>query len=127
MTRPVLRRISASWPSAFSRSQIGALTRLCQTMAGATGWPVWRSHSTVVSRWLVTPIAATSAAAMPAVRITSRAVSSCDVQIASGSCSTSPGLGKICGNSRCATDTTRPSRPKSMARLDVVPWSSAST
>jgi hypothetical protein len=72
-------------------------------------------------------MAATSVAAMPAVRIASRAVSSCEVQMASGSCSTSPGLGKICGNSRWATATTRPSRPKIIARLEVVPWSSAST
>ncbi len=39
-----------------------ALTRLCQTMAGATARPVWRSQRMVVSRWFVTPIAARSAA-----------------------------------------------------------------
>ena len=36
--------------------------RLCQTMALATGLPVSRSQRIVVSRWLVTPIAAMSAA-----------------------------------------------------------------
>ena len=120
-TRPVLRRNSGSWPSALRRSQIGALTRLCQTMAFATGVPVCRSHSTVVSRWLVTPMAAMSAAVAFAAAIASRAVASWDAQIASGSCSTSPGAGKICGNSCCADATARPSRPKTMARLEVVP------
>ena len=127
-TRPVLRRIVASCPSAFRRSQIGALTRLCQTMALATGLPVWRSHRMVVSRWFVMPIAAMSAGprARPAAA-PPRATSSCDDQIASGSCSTSPGRGKICGNSCCAVATTRPSWPNTIARLDVVPWSRART
>ena len=39
--------------------------RLCQTMAFATGFPVARSQTIVVSRWLVTPIAAMSAADEP--------------------------------------------------------------
>ena len=59
-TRPVFWRINGSAPSAFRRSQMGALTRLCQTMALATGLPVCRSQRIVVSRWLVTPIAAMS-------------------------------------------------------------------
>ena len=41
---------SDSRPSAFSRSQMPALTRLCQTIALATGRPVSRSHRMVVSR-----------------------------------------------------------------------------
>ncbi len=44
-----------------------ALTRLCQTMAGATARPVWRSQRMVVSRWLVTPIAARLPAASAAL------------------------------------------------------------
>ena len=48
--RPVRRRTSGSRPSPLSRSQIGADTRLCHTMAGATGFPVDRSHKMVVSR-----------------------------------------------------------------------------
>ncbi len=56
---------SARSPSALSRSQIGALTRLCQTMALATGRPVARSQRMVVSRWLVTPMAAMSAGRQP--------------------------------------------------------------
>ena len=42
------------------------VTRLCQTMALATGLPVACSQSIVVSRWLVTPMAAMSAAVTPA-------------------------------------------------------------
>jgi hypothetical protein len=49
-TRPVFRRKVSSWPSAFNRSQMGAVTRLCQTMALAIGLPVAFSHRTVVSR-----------------------------------------------------------------------------
>ena len=67
---------------------MGAVTRLCHTIAFATGRPVAFSHRIVVSRWFVTPIAATSAAVMPAFTRTSRAVCSCVAQIASGSCST---------------------------------------
>ncbi len=39
-TRPVLRRNVASWPSALSRSQIGAVIRLCQTIALPIGRPL---------------------------------------------------------------------------------------
>jgi hypothetical protein len=104
---------------------MGAVTRLCQTMALATGLPLTRSHSTVVSRWFVTPMAAMSAAESPAFARASLATCSCDDQIASGSCSTCPGAGKICSNSCCATDTTAPSWRKTMARDEVVPWSRA--
>jgi hypothetical protein len=47
---PVRRRTSSSSPAARSRAQIGAETRLCQTIAGATGAPVARSQRIVVSR-----------------------------------------------------------------------------
>ena len=52
------------------------LTRLCQTTALATGRPVWRSQRIVVSRWLVTPMAATSAAESEAAAIARRATPS---------------------------------------------------
>jgi hypothetical protein len=39
-----------------------AVRRSCQTMALQIGCPVVRSQTTVVSRWLVIPMAATSAA-----------------------------------------------------------------
>ena len=49
-TRPVFLRNSGSCPAAFKRSQIGAVTRLCHTIALAIGLPVALSHNTVVSR-----------------------------------------------------------------------------
>jgi hypothetical protein len=39
---------------------MGAVIRLCHTIAFASGRPLERSHSTTVSRWLVMPTAATS-------------------------------------------------------------------
>ena len=45
---------------AASASTSASVRVSCQTMAWATGSPVRRSHSTVVSRWLVMPMAATS-------------------------------------------------------------------
>ena len=60
MIRPVFAEIAGSWPSAFSLAQMSAVRRSCQTMARCTAWPVARSHTTVVSRWLVMPMAAMS-------------------------------------------------------------------
>jgi hypothetical protein len=96
-------------------------------MALATGWPVARSHSSVVSRWLVMPSAAKSVAAAPARAIAFSATACWVAQISPASCSTQPGCGKICRNSRCASETTRPSRSNTIARELVVPWSSANT
>src|SRR6266852_4072761 len=59
MTRPVRARARSSWPAALSSAQRAAVRRSCQTMARAMGRPVLRSHTSVVSRWLVMPIAAT--------------------------------------------------------------------
>src|SRR4051794_28001808 len=80
---------------------------------------------TVVSRWLVMPMAAMSAAERLALRIASCATASWVVQISSGSCSTQPDWGKIWRNSFCATAWMWPSRLKRMARELVVPWSRA--
>ena len=126
-TSPVRRRMSASSPRALSRAHTGADTRLCQTMAGATGRPVARSQRIVVSRWLVIPIAATAVAGVPDSESTRRAQSSCVRQMSSGSCSTMPRSTPpspsrvCCENSSWAVASGRPYRSKSMARLDVVP------
>jgi len=45
------------------------------------------------------PIAAMSSALTPAFVSASAATPACDDQMSRGSCSTHPGLGKICGNS----------------------------
>jgi hypothetical protein len=107
-TRPVLRRITRSSFRARRRSQSAAVRRSCQTIALQIGFPLSRSHTTVVSRWLVMPIAATSDAFAFAFVNASAATPACVDQMSPGSCSTQPGRGKICGNSFCATETMEP-------------------
>ena len=114
---PVFAVTLASWPADFSCAQISAVRRSCQTSALWIGTPVARSQITVVSRWLVRPSAATG----PACAKASRTVESTVAQIASGSCSTQPGAGNICGNSRCAVATGRRPASKTIARVEVVP------
>jgi hypothetical protein len=47
----------SAWPCSRSCAHSGSPRRSCQTMALWMGWPVRRFHTTVVSRWLVMPIA----------------------------------------------------------------------
>ena len=61
-TSPVRSRTNGSWPATRSSRHSSAVRRSCQTMAGATGSPPARSHTTVVSRWLAMATAATCAA-----------------------------------------------------------------
>ena len=84
---------SARRPAARSSLHIAAVRRSCQTMALAIGVPVCRSHSTVVSRWLVMPAATISLACTPAFSSASRATSHWLAKISFGSCSTQPGCG----------------------------------
>ncbi len=95
-TSPVRSRIR----SLSSSRQRSAVRRSCQTIAGATGRPVLRSQTTVVSRWLAMPIAASSAAGTPAAASAASAACRTPSQISSGSCSTQPGFGKRCASSR---------------------------
>ena len=92
-TKPVLRCSVRAWPRDLSWSQAGAVRRSCHTMAGATGSPVRRSQSTVVSRWLVMPTAANWLACRSARCSAKRATASCVDQISKGSCSTQPAWG----------------------------------
>ena len=62
ITSPVRCRTRSSNPPAFSVSHRSAVRRSCHTIALQIGSPVVRSQTTVVSRWLVMPIAATSPA-----------------------------------------------------------------
>ena len=96
-------------------------------MARCTAVPVARSHTTVVSRWLVMPIAAMSFAPTFACFIASRQVAIVELQMSSGSCSTQPDAGKCCGNSRWAKDAMEVSARNRTARVEVVPWSIART
>ena len=57
-----------------ARRTSAAVRRSCQTIALWIGLPVARSHTSVVSRWLVMPIAAMSAADAPAFAIAARQV-----------------------------------------------------
>ena len=121
MIRPVLAEIAGSWPSAFSLAQTSAVRRSCQTMARWIAWPVARSHTTVVSRWLVMPMAAMSFAVRPAFFSASRQVAMVEVQMSSGSCSTQPEAGKCCGNSCWAVAAMEMSCRNTIAREEVVP------
>ena len=67
------------------------------------------------------PMAAICFAVSLALRRAALAVASWVFQIASGSCSTNPGLGKICGNSFCAMALMRPVLSKMMLLELVVP------
>ena len=57
---PVRSRKRSCPPSPASSSTRSSVRVSCQTIALCTGVPVRRSHSTVVSRWLVMPMAARS-------------------------------------------------------------------
>src|SRR3954471_12353050 len=127
MIRPVFCEMTGSRPSAFSFAQMSAVRRSCQTMARCTACPVARSHTTVVSRWLVIPIAAMSFALIPDCAIASRQTVTVEVQMFSGSCSTQPEAGKCCGNSACAFAAMEMSPRNTIAREEVVPWSMART
>ena len=70
---PSARARAGSCPAAFSSAHIGAVRRSCQTMALPTGRPSARSHSSVVSRWLVMPMAAIRLASKPLQRVVERA------------------------------------------------------
>ena len=101
------------------------MIRLCQTIASATGSPVARSQTIVVSRWFVIPIAAIRSAPPTALDDLAR-----DRELAR------PDRLRVVGDvarrrelllerpaARLATG--RPSRPNAIARDDVVPWSRA--
>ena len=94
-------------------------------MALYTGSPVALSQTMVVSRWLVMPMAAMSAADAPTLPMASAATPNWVAQISLASCSTQPGLGKIWVNSFWALLQMRPCLSKRMQRLLVVPASNA--
>ena len=125
MTRPVLARKLSVRPLALRLSQYSLVRRHCQTMAWWMGSPVTLSQTMAVSRWLVMPMAAMSAAVAPIFCMASTATPSCVAQISFASCSTQPGFGKYWGNSRCETLHISPLSLKRMQRLEVVPASRA--
>jgi len=90
-TSPVFERTSGSLPAALSSRQRSAVRRHCHTIAFAKGRRVSASQRTVVSRWFVIPIPATSFAGSPARTSSNRRFVT--RQISSASCSTQPGFG----------------------------------
>src|SRR3954453_7185487 len=97
-TSPVVSRTSGKWPAARNASQRSAVRLSCQTIAVPYGFPVRRFQATTVPRWLVMPIAATTS--RPTSVVTSFNVACTTAQISSASCSTQPGRGYSCENSR---------------------------
>lgn len=67
--------------------------RHCHTIALYTGSPVFLFQRSVVSRWLVMPMAAICPADTPAMAMHSAATASWEDQISLGLCSTQPGWG----------------------------------
>src|SRR5215207_4457348 len=125
--RPVTSR-SRSTPSSPASSRTSAPVRVsCQTIALWIGSPVSRSHTTVVSRWLVMPMASTSPASASESAIAPPITWRVRRQISSASCSTHPARGLICSCSRWSMWATEPSSSKRMKRELVVPWSIAPT
>jgi hypothetical protein len=93
----------------------------CQTIALWIGSPVSRSHTTVLSRWLVMPIASMSPASASELDIAPPMTSRVRRQISLASCSTHPAFGLICSCSRWLTAAIWPSLSNRMKRLLVVP------
>ena len=87
---PVFPLTIGSCPASRSFRQRSAVRRSCHTMARWIGAPLARSQTTVVSRWLVMPIAA---AAPPAAASASRVTARVADHSSSGSCSTQPPAG----------------------------------
>jgi hypothetical protein len=93
MINPVFFCTASPCPAATSSRQNAVVRRSCQTMALWIGFPLVRSHTTVVSRWLVMPTATMSAAAACALSSTAFTTATVARQISSASCSTQPSAG----------------------------------
>ena len=95
---PVRALNSSSCHAAFSSAQTSAVRRSCQTIALCSGLPVARSHTSVVSRWLVMPMAATCAGVDVAARRVQRVGERADrptAQICLGVVLDPAGLGEV--------------------------------
>ena len=97
----------------------------CQTSALCTGAPVARSHSSVVSRWLVMPIAARSRAARPRGAAPRRSPTACCARSPAGRARPSRAAGRSAGAPSAPWRSSRRARSNTMKRVLVVPWSIA--
>ena len=127
-TSPVRSRTSGSAPSASQRVAdrppcAGTATR----SRGGSGAPVARSHTTVVSRWLVMPTAAISP---PSTRASASAGAPPRPRVARsprGRARPSPAADSAAAAPRSRARARRPSASTTSAVEPVVPWSSART
>ncbi len=103
MTSPVFSCIFSVRPCALSESQYDDVRRSCQTMALQMGLPDAASHTMVVSRWLVMPMATNSPSRTPATASLTTALT--EDRISRGFCSTHACLGKSWVNSFELIDT----------------------
>ena len=125
-TKPVRSRTIGRWPASARSRHRSAVRRSCHTIARPWGLPVERSHATTVSRWFVIPMAATFDGSTRSR--TSMSVPRTASQISAASCSTQPGCGKCCVNSRYAATVAGPLDPSigtARDRTPVVPASMA--
>ncbi len=99
-TNPVSPLTRGRWPFSSSSTQRGAVRRSLHTMAGHSGSPLRLSQATTVSRWLVTPMAATACPRPTTSAPTMPSTVSMDPQISLGSCSTHPGRGRCWASRR---------------------------
>ncbi len=114
-------------PSPASSRTSGAVRVSCQTIALCSGWPLSRSHSTAVSRWLVMPIAATSPAAAPPRRARPRSPPACAARSRARRARPIP-HGDGSARARAGPSAAiAPSRSNRITRVLVVPWSIAAT
>ena len=124
--QPGLAREQRRVAAARSSSQIAAVRRSCQTMALAIGRPVARSQTTVVSRWLVMPMAAMSARARSGPGQRSRSDAGLrSPRSPARRARPSPAAGRSAGIPAAPTPRMLPSWSNTMARELVVPWSRA--
>ena len=124
---PARCRIVSPRPSRSNAAAIPSVRVSCQTIALCSGRPVRRSHTKVVSRWLVMPTAARSPAsirALPSAVWTTAEVRS---QISTGLCSTQPARGSTWSCSSWWRTSSVPAWSNTMNRVLVVPWSMAPT
>ena len=123
---PLAAVAAGSAPASRSAAQRSAVRRSCHTMALWIGLPVLRSQTSVVSRWLVMPIAATSLGLD--ARLAQRR--------AAGGDDRAPDVLRVVLDPAGLridlaefllrhADDLRAARSKTMARVDVVPWSIA--
>ena len=100
---------------------MGADRRHCHTTALETGSPVYRSQTSVVSRWFVIPIASICFGETPVAPISSSTTCRHESSISRGECSTHPGDGYIWAISRLTLPRTRPDSSRRRAVVPVVP------